>query len=281
MSASNSIAPDRDYELSPKEFNQIRSILKEQAGIDLAENKRELAYSRLARRVKELGLPGFPAYLDRVAVDDEEMKTLINAMTTNFTSFFRERHHFEYLSEEFLPYLWSTRGTTKRLRLWCAGCSTGNEPYTLAMTILDSLQSRAGWDIKILATDLDTNVLEVAKQGVYPSNIVKDLPNTKWLMQGRGAQQGMVAVKPQIRQLITFKQLNLMHSWPMRGPFDVIFCRNVVIYFDAETKANLVNRFEPLLADDGRLFMGHSESLSRSDVSFELCGRSVYRKANS
>ena len=146
---------------------------------------------------------------------------------------------------------------------------------------MDALQARKGWDIKILATDLDTNVLATARAGVYSANIAKDIPNTKWLMRGRGAQQGMVAIKPELRQLITFKQLNLMHNWPMRGPFDVIFCRNVVIYFDAPTKANLVNRFEPLLADDGRLFMGHSESLSRADVPFELCGRSVYRKATS
>ena len=272
-----------EFEFSDQDFQRVRRIINQVAGISLADSKRELVYSRLARRLRQRQLQRFGDYCDLLETGDDEaeLREFVNALTTNLTSFFREPHHFEYLGAELLPALVRARSFGhRRIRIWSAGCSTGEEPYSIAMVIRETLPA-VGWDVKILATDLDSNVLATAERGVYEWNRVKDLPETRlrrWFQKGRNAQAGWVRAAPALRDLITFRQLNLMDDWPMRGPFDLIFCRNVVIYFDKPTQRVLFERFADLLIEQGHLFVGHSESLFKVTERFAPLGKTIYRK---
>jgi chemotaxis protein methyltransferase CheR len=273
--------PERDFEMTDADFAQIRSIIRVRVGIDLGEAKRALVYGRLVRRLRHHGLERFSDYLLRVqAPGSEEEGPFINALTTNVTEFFRENHHFEYLTRTVLPAL--RAGTNgRRLRFWSAGCSTGEEPYSLAMTIREAFPESSGWDIRVLATDIDSDVLGEATEGIYAADRIERIPgplvSRYWTKSGPGRAGGFVA-GPAIRSLITFKQLNLLGPWPMRGPFDVIFCRNVIIYFDGPTKLGLVKRFQGLLRPGGHLFLGHSESMVGAGLGLASCGRTAYRK---
>jgi chemotaxis protein methyltransferase CheR len=271
-----------DIQLGDQEFNFIRTVVEKNAGIILNISKRQLVQGRLARRVRELGLRTFAEYCEMVRNGGpEELVGLINAITTNVTSFFREIHHFETLASLMLPEAMQRNERSHRMRIWSAGCSSGEEPYSIAMTAAETLAGTRGWDFKILATDIDSEILNTAARGVYPADRlqgVSDERRNRWFVSGTGAAAGQVRVKPELQTMITFRTLNLMGDWPMHGPFDVIFCRNVMIYFDQPTREKLLMRYAGLLADGGYLCLGHSESIHTTHTKFKLVGRTIYRK---
>lgn len=276
---------EREFHFTGADFRFIRDLVVERTGIVLSESKRDLVYGRLSRRLRELKLSRFRDYCDLLQKDhDDEMVNFVNAITTNLTSFFRENHHFEFLATTLLPSLVQNKIRTnaeRRLRIWSAGCSTGEEPYSIAMVIKEVLGRYEDWDIRILATDLDTKVLEKASNGIYEQARVEGLSKQrliKWIKKGSGENQGKVRLSPELRKLITFKQLNLMEEWPMRGPFDLIFCRNVVIYFNKPTQQILFDRYAEMLDDGGHLFLGHSETMFQKTNRYNLIGKTIYRK---
>jgi chemotaxis protein methyltransferase CheR len=252
----------------------------ELTGISLADSKRELVYSRLARRLRKLQLTSFSEYCALVEQGGaEEMQELTNAMTTNLTSWFRERYHFEQLASEALPYIAKQRAGTHRVRLWSAGCSTGEEPYSMAMVLREVQRGFSDWDVRVLATDIDSNVVQTAAAGVYPADRLKGLEArqlARWFKPDGRAQH--YTVEDELKSLITFKQLNLLDAWPVKGPFDVIFCRNVTIYFDKDTQRELFERMADLQEPGGWLFIGHSENLFNLTRRYKLVGRTVYRR---
>ena len=270
----------QEYQLSPAEYSRICQLVHQHTGIALSENKRELVYSRITRRLRKLNLDGFAQYLELLETGDAaEIEEFTNAITTNLTSFFREDHHFEHLAKEVLPALQRANAMTRRLRIWSAGCSTGEEPYSIAMVLHENLGLFPGWDVRILATDLDSQVLAHGAAGEYVDERLDKMRADRKRNYFHHKPNGRWQVSNAVRELITFKQLNLMHDWPMRGPFDVIFCRNVMIYFDKETQRRLVDRFADMLVDNGHLFIGHSESLFNVSDRFRLIGKTIYRKA--
>ncbi|WP_419415360.1 CheR family methyltransferase [Pontibacter sp. JAM-7] len=271
---------DREFEFSRAHFAKVRDELYDYAGIVLAEHKMDMAYNRLVRRLRELKIAGFNEYFVYLDQHPEEFTQFINALTTNLTAFFRERHHFDFINQKILPQL-AAQGK-KTLRVWSAGCSLGEEPYSIAITLQDSALTH-GWDMKVLATDIDSKVLANAQAGVYSYDRVKTLPEPtvrKWFMKGKGQQSGQVKVRQALQEMIAFRHLNLMHEWPMKAQFDVIFCRNVMIYFDQATQTRLLSRMANLLKPGGYLFVGHSESLARTTTEFELVGGTTYRKVS-
>jgi len=270
----------REFKYNFEDFDFLRKLSNQYSGILVPDDKFDMFYSRLSRRIRILGLTSFKQYCQYLSDNhDLEFTDFINAVTTNLTAFFRENHHFEFLRDTVIPELLKKNQHSKTIKIWSAGCSTGEEPYTLAMTLMEHVP--AGWDIKILATDLDTDVLAKAASGVYAGDRVDGLPEQlikKWFQKGKEGQQKKVRVKNELRQLISFKQLNLMGEWPMKGPFDFMFCRNVLIYFDKETKEMLAKRYAKLLASKSYLFIGHSESLHQLSTDFDLIGNTIYRK---
>jgi len=270
----------REFEYTRDDFNFLRTLSNQHSGILVPDDKFDMFYSRLSKRVRLLGFSQFKQYCQYLKNhQDEEFTEFINAVTTNLTSFFRENHHFEFLSQSLLPELLKRNLPQRQIRIWSAGCSTGEEPYSLAMTLMENVPH--DWDIKILATDLDTNVLAAAAEGIYPLDRVESISEQRlklWFQKGTGAQNNRVRVKAPLRNLIHFRQLNLMQEWPMRGFFDAIFCRNVLIYFDRQTKERLANRYAGLLREGGHLFIGHSESLHQLDTPFNLLGNTIYKK---
>ena len=275
---------DTNYgpQLGDSEFEFIRHVIAENAGIVLGPNKRQLVQGRLARRLRELHLNSYAEYCSHVRESGpEELVGLINALTTNVTSFFRENHHFEGLANYMLPEAFKRNQQSRRIRIWSAGCSTGEEAYCLAMVSRETLPAGQKWDLKILATDIDSEVVATAQRGVYPLDRLASLSPErlqKHFRKGSGEHEGQARAIPELAQFISFKTLNLMQSWPMSGPFDVIFCRNVMIYFDQPTRERLVGRFAELLAPEGYLCLGHSESIHGTGGPFKLVGRTIYRK---
>lgn len=273
---------DFRYPLGQAEFSAIAAMLYKEAGITLGPTKRELVQGRLARRLRALGCDNFVAYLALIRGADglTERRRMINALTTNLTGFFREQHHFDFLSDEVLPELSRLRGSMgRRLRIWSAGCSSGEEPYSIAMTVHSRLPDIDRWDARILATDIDTDMVATGLAGSYDASRVERVPKAlrlRYLASVKGSDT--FTVSERIRPLITFRSLNLLDSWPMRGPFDVIFCRNVVIYFDKPTQHRLFDRFADILMPGGWLFIGHSESLFHVCDRFEHLGRTIYRR---
>ncbi len=272
----------REFHFTESDFDNIRDLVHKRTGINLSKAKMDMVYSRLARRLRQLGIERFSDYtrlLDQG--DDDELVQFTNAITTNLTSFFREPHHFTYLEKTAIPGLLRSNASERRLRIWSAGCSTGEEPYTLAITLMRSIPDIRKWDVKILATDLDSQVLEKAKAGVYTEERISGLDRhivNEWFVRGRGDKAGQVKVKESLQDLITFKQLNLIEEWPMKGPFDVIFCRNVVIYFDKDTQRGLFDRYADILRPDGHIMLGHSETMFKVSDRFQLIGQTIYRK---
>jgi chemotaxis protein methyltransferase CheR len=240
-------------------------------------------YTRLSRRVRKLGLSSFRDYCKLIRNEPEggELVELVNAVTTNLTAFFRENHHFDYLAQTIVPELMEKNRTDRTINVWSAGCSTGEEPYSLSITLLEAMAEHLGWRTQLLATDIDSNVLARAASGVYPLERVQSLSKTllkKWFLKGRGRCDGKVLLKPEVRRLIRFGQLNLMENWQLNSPMDVIFCRNVIIYFDKQSKIRLMERYADALKPDGYLIIGHSESLYKISDRFELIGQTIYRK---
>ncbi len=270
----------QQHTLSDKEFQWICKFVYDATGIVLDERKREMVYRRLMRRTRDIKLNSFRDYLDYLKSSEEELPNFINAITTNLTSFFRENHHFNFLKKEFFPDILSQPGQ-RRLRIWSAGCSTGEEPYSIAITVKEAMGAQLGsWDTKILATDLDSDVVAQGKSAIYKADRIEDLDKQvikRWFK--RHPSNGTVKASAELADLITFKQLNLLKGWPMKGPFDVIFCRNVVIYFDKPTQKTLFQNFYSMLKPGGYLIIGHSESLGEVQNLFISKGKTVYQKA--
>jgi chemotaxis protein methyltransferase CheR len=271
----------QEFELTDVDFKRLRELVHEHTGIALSEAKRELVYGRLARRLRRLKLASFAEYCTLLeSRPSEELQELTNAITTNLTSFFRENYHFENLADDVLPQVERKRSATRRIRVWSAGCSTGEEPYSLAMTMREAFADRVDWDIKLLATDIDSKVVATAAQGMYASERLKGVTaerTRRWFSQVAG-QPDQYEASADLKTLITFRQLNLLEPWPMKGPFDVIFCRNVVIYFDKETQRRLFDRMAELQEPGSWLFIGHSENLFNVTRRYKLVGRTVYRR---
>lgn len=273
-----SIAHDREFVFTNQDFEQVRQMIYEHAGISLNPTKHDMVYSRLARRLRATGINNFKDYLALLESNNEqEWEAFVNSLTTNLTSFFREPHHFPLLAEHILK-----QKGRHPISLWCSAASTGEEPYTMAMTAVDAFNTFTP-PVTIVATDLDTNVLAKAEAGVYPVERVEKLSNDlikRFFLKGTGAQSGFVRVRPELRAMITFRQLNLLgNDWHVRGPLDAIFCRNVMIYFDKATQLKILERFAPLLQPDGLLFAGHSESFHNAGHLFNLRGKTVYELA--
>ncbi len=272
-----------EFAFTASDFRRIADLIYEQAGITLSETKATLVYSRLAKRLRLIDLPSFADYCALVASPDgaDERANMLSALTTNVTRFFREPHHFDHLRDRVLaPRLEALRAGA-RLRLWSAACSTGQEPYSIALTILSLLPEAPDLDIKILATDIDPKVVAQAREGRYPADLVEPISaelRNRWMERGsEGDRQWRVSAA--VRSLVSFKELNLIGSWPVKGPFDAIFCRNVVIYFDEKTQDKIWSRFAPLLGPQGRLYIGHSERVSGPvAASFATDGLTVYRR---
>ncbi|MCE3003913.1 MAG: chemotaxis protein CheR [Xanthomonadaceae bacterium] len=270
-----------EFAFSNADFARVRQLIHARAGIALADSKRQMVYGRLGRRLRALGLGSFRDYLDRLEAaprDAEEWQSFTNALTTNLTAFFREAHHFEILAR-FL----ADRAGRGPQRIWCAAASTGEEPYSIAITACEALGTDAP-AVEIVCSDVDTQVLETASRGVYPLDRVQglDAPRLRRFFQrGTGPNEGWARVKPPLRGLVSFRPINLLHvDYGLRGPFDAIFCRNVMIYFDKPTQRAILERFRPLLAPDGLLFAGHSESFFHCADLFASCGRTVYRRTD-
>ncbi len=273
---------EREFPFTRKDFDFLRRLSNSHTGIVVGDEKFDMFYSRLARRVRALGLPSFSSYCDYIAggSDPGETVQLINAVTTNLTAFFRESHHFDYLRERAIPERLAAGVDARPIRIWSAGCSSGEEAYSLAMTLGEMERQLLGRQVDICATDIDSNVLHRAVRGVYSAELVDALPEARlhrWFMKGTGTQQGKVRVKRELREAVDFQQLNLMQPW-QQEPQDIIFCRNVIIYFDKESKARLIDRFAQVLKAGGFLFVGHSESLTQLSERFEMVGKTVYRK---
>lgn len=262
-----------------EDFDYLRHFVAAATGIVAGDDRYALYYSRLATRLRLLGLTDFRAYREYLKRNPEtESIELVNSLTTNLTSFFREPHHFDFVREQIVPV--RQRAGDKRLRIWSAGCSSGEEAYSIAITLLQSILDVAHWDIEIVATDIDSQVLASAVEGVYASERVAQLDaavRERYFRVAPASDGARVSISEEPRRLVQFRHHNLLHPWPFRDRFDLIFCRNVVIYFSQDTKAWLVNRFAEALVDGGYLLMGHSESLYRTSERFESCGNTVYR----
>ncbi|MCO4055751.1 MAG: chemotaxis protein CheR [Bosea sp.] len=267
-----------DLTLRQDELRLIAQIVHEKSGIVIRDNKSAMTRGRLMRRVKALGLSSISDYIAllRTPERDRELPGLLNALTTNHTSFFRERHHFDQLASEVLPTILARKPA--RLRIWSSACSSGEEPYSIAAILHRALRGHTGCDARILATDLDTEILERARAAEYAEEAVSRAPPDLAPLLGcaPSSRAGHLTVGEPLRRLVTCRQLNLLEPWPFNGPFDVIFCRNVMIYFDTPTKMALIDRFAGMLAPHGTLFIGHSESLGPNYNQLKLVGRTAY-----
>src|SRR3954469_10628832 len=276
MNTAAALPDEHEFSFTNADFERARKLIHEHAGISLADSKRQLVYSRVGRRLRALGLDSFEAYFSALEDNPQEWEAFTNALTTNLTSFFREEHHFPILAQHLRA---SAQGRTAPLTLWCTACSTGEEPYTMAITAAEAFGTLTP-PVRILASDVDTNVLAKAQGGVYEMDRLEKMSPErlrKYFLKGRGANAGQAKVRPELMALITFRQLNLLHpSWPVRGPLDAIFCRNVMIYFDKPTQYGILKKFAPLLGEQGLLFAGHSESFHHATDLVRLKGKTVY-----
>lgn len=269
-----------EFPLSDREFARIQARVQAHAGIALSDGKRTLAVSRLAKILRRNKFASFGAYLDFLERDGsaEDAQDFINALTTNLTRFWREEHHFTHLVS-YVGEIIARRTRTdqnRRLRIWSAGCSTGQEPYTIAMVLLEKYPELQRWDCKILATDIDTAVLARAMTGIYPASELHELSPERARLLER-LPDGHIRVPDTAARLVSFKPLNLLGPWPMKGKFDAIFCRNVTIYFDKSTQAELIGRFEDVLMPRGMLYVGHSENLGIHSHDFRLVDKTAYQ----
>lgn len=266
-----------DLILAERDFERIRQLLYGWCGISLNPSKKPLASNRLSKRLRALDLHSYDEYLAHVEQNKDEQEHFINALTTNLTSFFREAHHFDILAD----YL-KNRPANLPINIWCSAASTGEEPYSIAMTAIEALGESGARRVRILASDLDSNVLQKGRKGVYSLERIEKLPKhylPKYFLKGRGAHAGFAKIKPHVQALLTFSQINLLApDWPVPKSVDVIFCRNVMIYFDKTTQMKILERFAPLLSPHGLLFAGHSESYSQAAHLFQLCAKTTYRR---
>lgn len=270
--------PSREFHFTQADFERVRKLIYDHAGISLAPIKQDMVYSRLARRLRALKLNSFQDYLALLEANDErEWETFVNSLTTNLTAFFREAHHFDIL----LKQLRTSRH--RPMRIWCSAASTGEEPYSLAMTACEAFDTMTP-PVEIVASDIDTNVLATAQQAIYTLDRLERMPSARlqrFFLRGTGSQTGYARVRPELQRLVSFVQINLLDArWPVRGPLDALFCRNVMIYFDKATQYRILKNFLPLLRDDGLLYAGHSESFLHAADLFRSLGRTVYERAD-
>jgi len=269
---------EREFSFSTADFERVRKLIYQHAGISLSPVKQDMVYSRLARRLRATGKNTFGEYLDMLEKGGaDEWERFVNSLTTNLTSFFREPHHFPIFAEHLQKL-----GTKRPVRVWCSAASTGEEPYSIAITVLETFGANAS-HVSIFASDLDTNVLATAQKGVYPLDRVEKLSPERlkrFFLKGSGSQEGYVSVRPELKRLIEFQRINLLEpNWPVRGPLDIIFCRNVMIYFDKPTQYKILSRFAPLMQPDGLMLAGHSESFLHAADLFKSMGKTVYALA--
>ena len=266
----------REFHYTADDFERVRNLLYQRAGINLSATKDQMVYSRLARRLRNLRLRSFTEYFSYLERHEEEWQQFINALTTNLTSFFRESHHFDMLAMHVRKHAHERRP----LRIWCSAASTGEEPYSLAMTMIEALGSLTP-DVSIIASDIDTGVLSTARTGIYPDQRIEQLELARkknFFLRGKGAQTGNVRVRQELQAFIEFRQINLLDAdWGITPGLDVIFCRNVMIYFDKPTQSKILERMIKLLRPDGLFFAGHSESFVHATHLVKLIERTVYR----
>ena len=269
---ASSVGPE--FLLTDHDFSKIRTLIHQRAGIALSVQKRQMVYSRLSRRLRELRLKEFSAYLHFLEADTngDEWQLFTNALTTNLTAFFREAHHFPVLAEH-------AKKCPLPLKVWCSAASTGEEPFSIAMTLIEALGNGAA-SASVVATDIDTQVLAKAAAGIFTREQVSKIPPERlkrFFLKGTGAQDGLARIRPEVAAMVKFEQLNLLDpKWALREPFDAIFCRNVMIYFDKPTQGQILKRFAPLMKPHALLFAGHSENFSFASQTFRLRGQTVY-----
>ncbi|MEW6739364.1 MAG: CheR family methyltransferase [Nitrospirota bacterium] len=259
----------------------FQNLIYTTAGIRLSSQKKGLLSSRFLKRLKKLGIDSLHEYYRKVKDDNDELVEMLNCISTNTTHFFRESHHFEYLKNKVIPELLRIKSSEKTIRIWSAGCSTGEEPYSIAITLREALGDMRGWDIKVLATDISTKVLDAAQRGIYEYEAVSDMPEgvvRRYFLKGAGENIGKVKVRDFLKDMIRFRRLNLKDgAYPFKRKFDVIFCRNVMIYFDESMKQHVLSMFHRHLSDSGHLFLGHSETMLGSN-GFKPVFITVYKK---
>jgi chemotaxis protein methyltransferase CheR len=270
---------EREFHYTDRDFDRVRKIIYKKAGINLSDSKKQLVYSRLARRLRALDLPDFNSYLSFLENTDEEQQEFVNALTTNLTSFFREEHHFKILHDFARSFK-----QKRKLRVWCAAASTGEEPYSIAIALAEAFESYSP-PVEIVASDIDSNVLSEGQAGVYNINRIESLSlerKRQFFLKGKGEKNsGKVKVISELTSLIEFKRINLLDkNWPLSGLFDVIFCRNVMIYFDKETQLKLLEKMVTYLQKDGLYIAGHSESFTQAAHLVKLIGKTTYQLTN-
>lgn len=272
--ASAPASGGREFAFSAEDFERIRKLIHDHVGIALSPAKQDMVYSRLTRRLRQCGETTFAGYLVRLERDRPEWEAFVNSLTTNLTSFFREAHHFDILTEQLRAI-----GSARRSNIWCCAASTGEEPYSLAIAACEAFKT-LNPPVTILASDVNTEVLVTARRGIYEQDRVARMSPTRLQQYFTREADGCVKIKPELQRLITFRPINLLESnWGVRGPLDAIFCRNVMIYFDKPTQYAILKRFAPLLGREGSLYAGHSESFQHAADLFRLVGRTVYTPA--
>ncbi|GAA4417701.1 chemotaxis protein methyltransferase [Acidovorax lacteus] len=276
LGASGPLAQGREFVWTNADFARVQALIYQRAGISLHDGKHAMVYSRLSRRLRETGHGSFKDYLGWLETHDgPEWQEFVNALTTNLTAFFREQHHFEIFASHL-----RSRPSGSPWRVWCNAASTGEEPYSIVITALEALGASASF--KLVASDIDSKVLATAANGVYRVDSLKGLSQERlhrFFLRGKGANDGMVRAKPELRRLIEFMSVNLIRDdWPFREPFDVVFCRNVMIYFDGPTQRKVLERIHRVLKPGGMLFVGHAENFSESRDLFTLRGKTVYER---
>jgi chemotaxis protein methyltransferase CheR len=275
----------KDVTLDESEFQRISELVYDHCGINLHDGKRELVRARLAKRLREGRFTSFSEYIEHVLNDTtgQEWSILVDSLSTNLTKFFREDQHFDYMRQELLPRIVAAKrkANQHRIRGWSAGCSSGEEPYSIAITLSEAISGLGRWDIKLLATDVSTRVLEKARKGVYDEERIEPIPmqwRNKYLRPVHDRGQTLYEVDHALKEMVITRHLNLMQEWPIKGPIDFIFCRNVMIYFDKPTQSRLIQRFHSLLDSGGILFTGHSESLTGIEHAFKYVKPTIYMK---
>lgn len=275
------VKKDREFLFTEKDFSYLRKVANEYSGITVSDDKYDMYYARVVKRVRSLGLKDFSDYCKYLKNNHaKEFTNFINSITTNLTSFFRENYHFEYLESHIIPEFKEKYAKVKSLRIWCTAASTGEEPYSIAITIAENFNLK-DWNISFLATDIDSQVLSTARNGMYDEERIENISKarkSRWFRKGAGENKGVVRVEKELRDMISFKRLNLIQEWPIKNKFDLIFCRNVFIYFDGPTKEMILERYYELLNDGGYLILGHSESIHSLRTSYQSVGHTIYRK---
>ena len=271
-----------EFAFSDQEFERVKLLIGERTGIHITEDKKALVYARITRRLRALKLKNFADYFHILQSDSkDETQRFINAVTTNLTSFFREQHHFDFLREEFVPKVMEQNSKRKTINIWSAGCSSGEEVYSIAIALSEAIPNIAQWNVRIVGTDIDSDMLATGRNGVYEMSRVEGISESllkKYFLRGKGRNAGRVKVGEKLAEMVTFDYVNLVEPWNLQCTFDFIFCRNALIYFDAAVQKDIVDRFSNELADQGYLAVGHSENILKLTDKYKLVGKSIYEK---